>query len=420
MAQTRSVAAASPVATRGVRGVRADAPHAPHDAPPPPPPAASAGPPPRRRFVGARGEVALRRYKYTAIDRSIIAPWLQPFWTRFVQLVPLWVAPNCITVSGLALIILSCGLSWHTSPQLDVATSTAVMLTHAGLLFAYQTLDAVDGKQARVSCALCGGEETSAQMCRGRRLPRRRVRQRARVCAREARRSFWVWCLGASAHVCAGLTRARGRRRRHAGAPHGGFGTAGCVDDAHATPLAAAPPARHTPYAPPMRARVGAPTHPRAAAPPACARRRRMHHARVILPFSCSDGCCLCFVCVRPRCVCQPGELCDHTCDALVCTFAGLAMASTLTANAGGAHTALALWFVGTGPFCLATWRMFCTGVMTLPEFNGPNEGLALLYLTHLASAAVGQGRRAPSLSAAHTPKHTHSPDRRTRVHTCT
>jgi hypothetical protein len=91
-----------------------------------------------------------------------------------------------------------------------------------------------------------------------------------------------------------------------------------------------------------------------------------------------------------------------------VCTFAGLAMASTLASNAGGAHTALALWFVGTGPFCLATWRMYCTGVMTLPEFNGPNEGLALLYLTHLASAVVGQGRRAPCAGRCCTHTNTH------------
>jgi hypothetical protein len=89
------------------------------------------------------------------------------------------------------------------------------------------------------------------------------------------------------------------------------------------------------------------------------------------------------------------GELCDHTCDALVCTFAGLAVASTLAANAGGTHSAFAMWIVGTGPFCLATWRMFFTGTMTLPEFNGPNEGLALLYITHAATAFVGQARHA-------------------------
>jgi hypothetical protein len=80
-----------------------------------------------------------------------------------------------------------------------------------------------------------------------------------------------------------------------------------------------------------------------------------------------------------------------------VCTFAGLAMAATLQAGEGGAHTPLLMWIVGTFPFCLATWRMFLTGVMTLPEFNGPNEGLAMLYCTHALTALLGQARCAPA-----------------------
>ena len=85
------------------------------------------------------------------------------------------------------------------------------------------------------------------------------------------------------------------------------------------------------------------------------------------------------------------GELCDHTCDALVCTFAGLPLLSTVQAALGGPQLALLIWFCGTWPFCLATWRMYHTGVMTLPEINGPNEGLAILYLTHSFTALLGQ-----------------------------
>ena len=102
-----------------------------------------------RRFIGTRGAAALRRYKYSAVDRSIIAPYLQPFWTRVVELIPLWVAPNCVTVSGLVLVVASFALAWRTSPSLDAQLAPEVMLVHAALLFAYQTLDAVDGKQAR-------------------------------------------------------------------------------------------------------------------------------------------------------------------------------------------------------------------------------------------------------------------------------
>ena len=99
------------------------------------------------RYIGTRGAAALRRYKYSAVDRSIIAPYLQPYWTRVVTFIPLWVAPNCITAGGLALVVLSCALAWRASPRLDADIEPAVMLAHAVLLFAYQTLDAVDGKQ---------------------------------------------------------------------------------------------------------------------------------------------------------------------------------------------------------------------------------------------------------------------------------
>ena len=66
-------------------------------------------------------------------------------------------------------------------------------------------------------------------------------------------------------------------------------------------------------------------------------------------------------------------------------------MGSTVLAGVGGSHTTLWLWLVGTWPFCMATWRMYHTGCMTLPEFNGPNEGLALLYCTQAITALVGQ-----------------------------
>jgi len=71
-------------------------------------------------------------------------------------------------------------------------------------------------------------------------------------------------------------------------------------------------------------------------------------------------------------------------------------VAATLMTGVGGRRTVLACMLVGTAPFALATWRMLLTGVMTLPEFNGPNEGLALLYVTHLVTVLVGQERRAP------------------------
>lgn len=103
----------------------------------------------RYRTIGHRGRAALLRYKYSAVDRSIIAPYLQPLWTRVVDLIPAWVAPNCVTTSGLALVVLSSALAYLHSPHLDAPLPTWVLLAHAALVFTYQTLDAVDGKQVR-------------------------------------------------------------------------------------------------------------------------------------------------------------------------------------------------------------------------------------------------------------------------------
>ena len=63
-----------------------------------------------------------------------------------------------------------------------------------------------------------------------------------------------------------------------------------------------------------------------------------------------------------------------------------------MLSGAGGRGDVLALWFVGTFPFALATWRTLHTGVMTLPPINGPTEGLFILMATHVLTFVVGQG----------------------------
>ena len=42
-------------------------------------------------YIGAHGVAALHRYKYSGVDHSYLAKYvLQPFWTRFVTIFPLW------------------------------------------------------------------------------------------------------------------------------------------------------------------------------------------------------------------------------------------------------------------------------------------------------------------------------------------
>ena len=43
----------------------------------------------------------LKDHKYSAQGISILEVFLQPFWRKVVEFVPLWVAPNLLTFTGL-------------------------------------------------------------------------------------------------------------------------------------------------------------------------------------------------------------------------------------------------------------------------------------------------------------------------------
>ncbi|CAJ2638606.1 unnamed protein product [Trifolium pratense] len=101
-------------------------------------------------YIGPHGVAALHRHKYSGVDHSYVAKYvLQPFWTWFVTLFPLWMPPNLITLTGFMFLLISALLGYIYSPQLDSAPPRWVHVAHGLLLFLYQTFDAVDGKQAR-------------------------------------------------------------------------------------------------------------------------------------------------------------------------------------------------------------------------------------------------------------------------------
>ncbi|XP_021772533.1 choline/ethanolaminephosphotransferase 1-like [Chenopodium quinoa] len=101
-------------------------------------------------YIGNHGIAALHKHKYSGEDHSYVAKYiLQPFWTRFVLLFPLWVPPNVITLTGFMFLVTSALLGYIYSPRLDTPPPRWVHFMHGLLLFLYQTFDAVDGKQAR-------------------------------------------------------------------------------------------------------------------------------------------------------------------------------------------------------------------------------------------------------------------------------
>ena len=66
-----------------------------------------------------------------------------------LKFVPLWMAPNLITLLGLVFPLISLGIfAWH-SPYFKTEPPAWTFFFNAFALFAYQTLDNMDGKQAR-------------------------------------------------------------------------------------------------------------------------------------------------------------------------------------------------------------------------------------------------------------------------------
>jgi ethanolaminephosphotransferase len=74
---------------------------------------------------------------------------MQPFWRLTLNLFPEWMAPNLITLLGFLAILLSYILTYWYSPTLSEPLPQWLYIFNAFCLFFYQTLDAIDGKQAR-------------------------------------------------------------------------------------------------------------------------------------------------------------------------------------------------------------------------------------------------------------------------------
>jgi len=82
--------------------------------------------------------------KYTPLD-SLLNGW----WLSLAESLPTWLAPNLVTLLGFVPMMLCYVLMWLASPTLeDPAPRWLAILTSLAVFF-YQTMDAVDGKQAR-------------------------------------------------------------------------------------------------------------------------------------------------------------------------------------------------------------------------------------------------------------------------------
>lgn len=91
----------------------------------------------------------LLEFKYNTTGYSVLDYKMNLFWESVVKLMPLWLAPNLITVLG----TIGMAVGYASMALYDVTfeqqVPSSVLVLGAFGIFLYQTLDAIDGKQAR-------------------------------------------------------------------------------------------------------------------------------------------------------------------------------------------------------------------------------------------------------------------------------
>ncbi|PNS20876.1 hypothetical protein CAC42_2807 [Sphaceloma murrayae] len=94
--------------------------------------------------------IHLKSYKYSSVDKSFISRYiLKHYWNAFVELLPLWLAPNMVTLLGFFAILVNVGLLQIFDPDLTGEGPRWLYYSYAAGVWAYSTMDNVDGKQAR-------------------------------------------------------------------------------------------------------------------------------------------------------------------------------------------------------------------------------------------------------------------------------
>ncbi|XP_048409093.2 choline/ethanolaminephosphotransferase 1-like isoform X1 [Stegostoma tigrinum] len=91
----------------------------------------------------------LEEHRYRSAGSSLLEPLMQTWWEWLVRRLPLWVAPNLITITGLALNVCTTLILMVYCPTATEQAPLWAYLACALGLFIYQSLDAIDGKQAR-------------------------------------------------------------------------------------------------------------------------------------------------------------------------------------------------------------------------------------------------------------------------------
>jgi phosphatidylglycerophosphate synthase len=104
----------------------------------------------KRLVIPEEGLKMIAEHKYVAGTYTPMDNLLNNyFWTPLVVLLPKWIAPNAVTVSGLIIQVCGFVLVAYFCADFHAPAPQWTYGFAAFTIFAYQTLDALDGKQAR-------------------------------------------------------------------------------------------------------------------------------------------------------------------------------------------------------------------------------------------------------------------------------
>uniref|UniRef100_A0A3B3S7Z0 Cholinephosphotransferase 1 n=1 Tax=Paramormyrops kingsleyae TaxID=1676925 RepID=A0A3B3S7Z0_9TELE len=88
-------------------------------------------------------------HRYSAAGRSLLDAPCQLFWNWLIERIPTRVAPNTLTITGLLVNITTTVILVYFCPSATEEGPGWIFLLSALGVFIYQSLDAIDGKQAR-------------------------------------------------------------------------------------------------------------------------------------------------------------------------------------------------------------------------------------------------------------------------------